>query len=119
MPTTLWQKGQSGNPAGKPLGTKDKPFLKPEYWHNLIMEQWEELSAKDRATIAMKGFACLIARTMGPQTPEESVEASEAAFKVLKMMEDASRSVGGRGHTISVEDGPPGVQTEGPAAPGI
>jgi hypothetical protein len=57
MPTTKWEKGQSGNPAGKPKGTKNKEtelkqtiksFRQSKMTEELMEELWLKLSPKDK-----------------------------------------------------------------------
>jgi hypothetical protein len=115
-----------GKPGpGRPIGSVKKPWLTPQYWHDLLMEQWEDLDVKEKAQIAMKGFACVIPKSIGPTSPEESVEASESAFKMLKMLEEVSCGTVGQGEThrqssaLSVDQWKTCVQTETPTTPSV
>jgi hypothetical protein len=80
------------NRNGRPRGAKDKPYLRPDYWHDLVMNAWHELSGSERATIAMRGFSTVLPRMIGPQTPDESARNADAALKMLKLLQEVSRS---------------------------
>src|SRR5580698_2591324 len=107
------------NRAGRPVGCKDKPWLKPDYWHDLVIAEWAHLKPIEKATLAMKGFATAFPKVVGPQSPEESLANADAALKMLKMLQDVSSGnnagVSASGHTPSMENGRPASQTETPA----
>ena len=107
---------QSLNPKGRPVGATEKPWLRPGYWHDLIIAEWDKLKPGERASIAMKGFATVMPKVLGPQSPEESVQNAQAALSMLKMLQDvASGSNAGTGSAsdkVGVEDGRPEAQTQ-------
>lgn len=108
------------NRAGRPVGSKEKPWLRPEYWHDLVLAEWEHLDSAQRANIAMKGFATAFPKQVGPHTPDESVENANAALKMLKLLQEVSFGanvrIGAGGDTPRVEDGGPSSQTPSAAA---
>jgi hypothetical protein len=87
-----WVKGVSGNPAGKPKGSKDKKWASLDHWFGLVQDEWTKLEPKDRAHIAIDAWKALLARNKVPLTPQESVQNAEAAMKLLKLMQEVSRN---------------------------
>jgi hypothetical protein len=84
----MFVKGQSGNPAGKPKGAKDKKWTKIQYWFELVDDVYGRLDDRHKAQIAMEGFKAMLGRTKLPnQTPEESAEYAKSTLETLKMME--------------------------------
>ena len=115
MPKILFKKGVSGNPAGRPVGSLEKPWLRPEYWHDLVIKEWAKLEPNERASIAMKGFSTVLPRTIGPQTPEQSAQNAESAFKMLKLLQEISRNgtnsrINSAGTSNSLVNGGPETQ---------
>jgi hypothetical protein len=111
------------NRAGRPVGSKEKPWLKPDYWHDLVIAEWANLKPVERASLAMKGFATAFPKVVGPQTPEESVSNAQAALKMLQMLQDVGRGsnagVGAAGDTVSVENGRSSAQASSAPASGV
>lgn len=113
---------------GRGKGQKERPWLKPDYWHDLIIAEWEHLKAYERASIAMKGFGTTMPKNVGPQSVEESVENAEAAMKMLRMLQEVSRGANGStagpeacasSHTNGVENGAVVIQVVTPPTPGV
>jgi hypothetical protein len=111
------------NRAGRPVGCKDKPWLKPDYWHDLVIAEWDHLKPVERASLAMKGFATAFPKVIGPQTPEESVSNAQAAMNMLKLLQDAASGnnsgAGAGGDTVSVDHGRPAAQAQIPPTLGV
>jgi hypothetical protein len=40
----------------------------------------------------MRGFSTVLPRMIGPQTPDESARNADAALKMLKLLQEVSRS---------------------------
>lgn len=80
------------NRNGRPRGATSKPYLRPDYWHDLVIEEWKKLSPSERASLAMRGFSTVLPRMIGPQTPDESARNADAALKMLKLLQEVSRN---------------------------
>ena len=124
MSNPNWKKGVSGNPAGKPKGTKDKVWASLDYWYGLVINEWPDLKAVERATIAISAWKALVSRDKTPLTPIESVKNAEAAMNALKMLEEAARNVVNRGtgsgcYPVGMVNGKAELQNEGPATPSL
>ena len=126
MPTKLFKPGNEFARQGglAKRGCGDKPWLRPEYWHDLVMSEWDGLDSVQRATIAMKGFAVVMPKVIGPQSVEESVQNAQAAMKMLKMLQDVARDgthvgIGTGGDPAGVEDGRLAAQAPAPPASGL
>jgi hypothetical protein len=105
-------------------GCGEKRWMRPEYWHDLVMKEWPHLEPEQRATIAMKGFAVVMPKVIGPQSVEESVQNAQAAMKMLKMLQDIARDgthagISAGGDPVSVGAGRPETQAIEAPAPGL
>jgi hypothetical protein len=118
-----FQKGHKKIPgAGRPVGSKDKVWSSLDYWYGLVINEWPDLKAVERATIAISAWKALVARDKTPLTPMDSVKNAEAAMNALKMLEEAARNVVNRGtgagcDPVGVVNGTAKLQNEGSATP--
>jgi hypothetical protein len=78
-----------GKMGGRPIGSKDREYLMIKTWYDKI--DWDELPLELKATLAMKAICVLLAKKVGPDTPEESVENVERTLAFLKTLTDAKR----------------------------
>jgi hypothetical protein len=111
------------NRNGRPHGATEKPWLRPQYWHDLILAEWDKLKPGERASIAMKGFATVMPKVLGPQSPEESVSNAQSAFAMLKMLQDVARGsnagVSTSGDQVGVGNGKPPAQASSSSDNGV
>lgn len=111
----LWQPGQSGNPAGRPAGCKDKKWASLDYWFSLVESEWADIKPETRVKVAIEAWKALIARKTFSATPEESVANTEATMKMLTMLQEVSRGNNSRisagGNTSSLANGGSEAQT--------
>lgn len=83
----MFVKGQSGNPAGRPKGAKDKRWATLEYWVEKLEEELPRLDKGDRAEIILEMFKIIAGRRPLPSlSPEDSVE------NVKTMLEELSKA---------------------------
>ena len=69
----MFQKGVSGNPAGKPKGTKDHRWHDLQFWFALITENKKYMKANELVELGKWGMAILIGKMNSiPATPAES-----------------------------------------------
>ena len=60
---------------GRPVGSFEKKWYDIRWWYNLIVENQEKLTPRDKVELGLKGMALLIQRLPNiPATPEESVQ---------------------------------------------
>ena len=114
----MFVKGQSGNPAGKPKGSKDKSHLRAITWLEKVEIEWPGLKPYERATIASRIGCALLPREISHLNPEESVQNVESTLKLLKMLQEVARNGGNntgtvsRGDSVGVVNG--GLETQAP-----
>jgi hypothetical protein len=84
-----FKKGQSGNPAGKKKGTKDKKWAHIATFWKLFLNEWPNLKAEERASYAFQGFKMHFDRAMAnlPLTQDDSKENAVAAHKLIQGLE--------------------------------
>jgi uncharacterized protein YbdZ (MbtH family) len=120
---TLWKPGQSGNPAGRPPGSKDKKWASLDYWFSLVENEWADIKPETRVKVAIEAWKALIARKQFSLTPEESVANTEASMRMLAMLQDVSRGGDARispaGDPPRVGDGGPEPHAESPTIPTV
>lgn len=125
MANPAFVKGHAPLPGGgRPKGSVDKKWASLEYWYGLVINEWPNLKAFERATIAISAWKALIGRDKTPLTPGDSVKNAEAAMNALKMLEEAARNVINRGtgagcDPVGVVNGTAKLQNEGSATPSL
>lgn len=89
MPKHLFKPGQSGNPAGRPLGSKNKQYLTLEFWFEYIHDSANKLSESQKVAVGLQCLDKLLAKMPTiPQTPEDSLKNATAKFDLIKQLEN-------------------------------
>ena len=88
-----FQPGQSGNPAGRPKGAKDRKWTQAQYWFERLENEYEKITPALRARLCLEMLKVVIGKTKeAPDSPEESKQNAEEALKILKELEAQSQS---------------------------
>lgn len=90
----VWKEGESGNPTGRPLGTKNKNCVSLRYWFNLIAECAEEMPAQKKIDIAFRASELLLPKvTVLPADPEAD------PLALIKKLEQEKESINAQSGT--------------------
>jgi|ERR1700690_879089 len=103
----MFQKGVSGNPKGKPKGTKDKKWQNIQAIWDLFIKEYPKLRANERAKYMLDIFKLHFERAIA-QLPKETNDSVLSAQKMLDVLKDLEAKNGdrSRGDTSSVADRP-------------
>ncbi len=104
-----FQPGQSGNPAGRPVGSKDKKYLNLQYWFTMLEEELNRnihvkeffangtmyreydrpaVEPNTRARLFMDAMKMLVNKMANlPKDSEESVHNAEQLMAEMKQLE--------------------------------
>jgi hypothetical protein len=84
-----FQKGFAKAGPGRPQGSKNKNYMNPVYWFNLIQEESEDMSSDKKVEIAFKALDLLMPKVQNlPASPDESVSNADRVFDELKAAEE-------------------------------
>ncbi len=89
----MFKKGQSGNPAGRPVGSGDKQFIRTDFWLGRYWESIEKLpedKKQGKIEFILEKFFSKI--QVLPSSPEESVGNANSALTELKRAESYGNS---------------------------
>lgn len=85
----MFEKGKTSKSPGRPKGSKDKSYLKLEYWYNELMKDWPKLRPAQRAKLSKELMQMLTNKMKAlPGTPEQSVLNAKEAQQMLEGLED-------------------------------
>ena len=117
-----FQPGQSGNPAGRPPGSKNKDWASLRFWYEKLEEVWDDLPKNERARLSVELFKVILTkRNLPADSPEDSKKNAEDAAKVLKeIMGGATGSDSGRNsvsESVGVAERVSGLQVAPDTAP--
>lgn len=63
------------NVAGRPVGATDQKWHDIKWWYNLVLDNYQKLSDREKVELGLKGMALLISKIpILPATPDESVQ---------------------------------------------
>ena len=79
-----FKKGQSGNPAGRPEGSKNKSFLSANIWLELIWADVQAMKPIERQPILKWAVEQILQKVQVlPATPGDSASNGMAAFHLM------------------------------------
>jgi hypothetical protein len=112
---TLWVKGVSGNPKGRPAGSKDKKWASLDYWFGLVMNEWDDLKPSERAHIGIEAWKALLSGKHKKEAGEEFIRDIKAAATMLEYLQEMRKlgidpRIGAGRDTVSLENGRPTPQ---------
>lgn len=85
----MFKKGQSGNPSGKPKGTKNKNHLSLRYWFEMISDNSSKLEPKEKVEIAFRAANMLLPKIQAlPLEPGDSVDNAQKTLEMIKNLEN-------------------------------
>lgn len=83
-----FEKGKSGNPKGRPEGSKNKNWMNPVLWFNMIEEASKGMPAERRIAIAIKALELMMPKVNNlPVSQEDSVNNAQETYLLLKALE--------------------------------
>lgn len=90
----MFKKGQSGNPAGRKLGTKNKNCMNAVFWFNMLDDCLKCFSEKERTPHVFRALELLMPKVPAlPATPTESASNASKAWETLNGLAPAEKPV--------------------------
>lgn len=101
----MFQKGVSGNPAGKPKGTVDKKWQSIQAIWNMFIAEYPKLKPNEKSRYMLEIFKLHFERAIA-QLPKETNDSVMSAQKMLDVLKDleAKNGNGSRSNTPSMAD---------------
>lgn len=89
MPNGRFEKGHH---IGRPKGAKTRNWLNIDYWYNHLMAEFPLLKPAQRAKISLEVLKVLVNKSPSlPVDPSESVKNTEAAFNLIRALENGDK----------------------------
>lgn len=83
-----FQPGQSGNPDGRPVGSKNKNYLSLNHWFEIINDASSGMEPKEKLEIAFRALGMLLPKVQAlPASPSDSVSNAAATLNMVKELE--------------------------------
>lgn len=84
---------KSFNPKGRPKGSKDKSYLKLEFWYNELKKDWPKLRPAQRAKLSVQIMQMLVNKLKAlPSDPIDSVSNAKDAQNLLNLLDGTFKS---------------------------
>jgi|SRR5579859_245995 len=83
----MFQKGVSGNPAGKPKGTKDKKWQSIQAIWDMFIEEYPKLRSNEKAKYMLEIFKLHFERAIA-QLPKDQTDSILNANKMMEQLKD-------------------------------
>ncbi len=108
----MFKPGQSGNPAGKPKGTKDKKWQNIQAIWDMFIEEYPKLRSNEKARYMLEIFKLHFERAIAqlPKDQNDSINSANKLMEELKQLEaQFGQRDGTKSDTNSVADRTPKI----------
>lgn len=95
---------KKGHNIGRPKGSKDKSYLKLEFWYQELMKDWPKLRPSQRAKLSKELMQMLTNKMKSlPNSPEQSVINAKEAQELLIEIEGKKKDEGPKANSDEVK----------------